>query len=671
MLSRRQLANALRILSIDAVERAKSGHPGMPMGMADIAEVLWNDFLKHNPADPGWWNRDRFILSNGHGSMLHYALLHLTGYNLTIEDLKQFRQLHSKTAGHPELFEAPGIETTTGPLGQGLANGVGMAIAEKRLAAEFNRPELAIIDHHTYVFIGDGCLMEGISHEACSLAGKLGLGKLIVIWDDNDISIDGKASDWMEHDPAARFTSYGWQAIGDIDGHDADAVQAALKQAHGDLERPTLLCCRTEIGHGSPNKVNTAAAHGAPLGNEEIALTRAALDWQLPPFEMSQTFYDAWDAKARGAEQQQQWQQQYDAYQQAHPQLAQELQRRISGQLPQSFDRTIAELLKSATAATKAVATRKANSTVLAEVGKILPEIFGGSADLSGSNCTLWPQAEIFNHDNPRGNYLHYGVREFAMTAIMNGIALHGGFIPYGGTFLAFLSYNASAVRMSALMKQRVIHVFTHDSIGLGEDGPTHQPIEQLSLLRNTPNLVTWRPCDGAEAVVAWQSALQSSNEPTVLCMSRQNLAPQPRSDAQIAAISRGGYILRDCEGVPEVILLATGSEVDLAMRAVQASSRRIRVVSLPATTLFDRQSAAYREQVLPAAVTRRIAIEAASTPFWYKYVGLAGQVIGMDRFGLSAPAEKLFGYFGLTVEALLTAIEASMADEPASVVAE
>lgn len=661
MPSRKQLANAVRALSMDAVQKAKSGHPGAPMGMADIAEVLWRDYLQHNPQDPAWPNRDRFVLSNGHGSMLLYSLLHLTGYDLSIDDLKQFRQLHSRTPGHPEYGYAPGVETTTGPLGQGITNAVGMAIAEKALAAQFNRPGHAIVDHHTYTFLGDGCLMEGISHEACSLAGTLGLGKLIAFWDDNGISIDGHVEGWFTDNTPMRFESYGWHVVRDVDGHDSEAVRAAIDEARSVTDKPTLICCKTIIGYGSPNKSGSHDCHGAPLGDAEIAASRTYLQWESAPFEIPADIYQEWDCKTKGAKAQQSWQQQFAAYAAAYPELANELARRIAGDLPADWreksDAYVAQL--QATPAT--IASRKASQNALNAFGPLLPEFLGGSADLAGSNLTIWSGSKGVSNEDAAGNYLYYGVREFGMSAIMNGIALHGGFIPYGATFLMFMEYARNAVRMAALMKQRVIFVYTHDSIGLGEDGPTHQPVEQLASLRVTPNLMNWRPCDQVESAVSWQAAIERTDGPTTLIFTRQNLVQQPRTSEQVANIRRGGYVLVDCAGTPELIFIATGSEVELAVQAaaqLTAKGKQVRVVSMPSTDVFEAQDAAYRETVLPAAVTKRVAVEAGIVDSWYKYVGLTGKIIGMNSFGESAPAEQLFEYFGITTAKVLAAAE-------------
>jgi len=660
MPSRRERANAIRALSMDAVQKANSGHPGAPMGMADIAEVLWHDYLKHNPANPHWADRDRFVLSNGHGSMLIYSLLHLSGYDLSIEDLKNFRQLHSKTPGHPELGYAPGVETTTGPLGQGIANAVGMALAEKIMAAQFNREGHSIVDHHTYVFLGDGCMMEGISHEVCSLAGTLGLKKLIAFYDDNGISIDGEVHGWFTDDTPARFEAYNWQVIRKVDGHDAEEIRAAIETAR-QSDKPTLICCKTIIGFGSPNKQGKEECHGAALGNEEIALTRAALDWQHGPFEIPADIYAEWSARDTGAKAETTWNERFAAYAAAFPELAAEFKRRMAGDLPDNFAEGVAAYLSSVTEKAETIASRKASQNTLNAFGPLLPEFLGGSADLAGSNLTLWKGCQSISAADASGNYLHYGVREFGMSAIMNGIALHGGFIPYGATFLVFMEYARNAVRMSALMKQRVIYVFTHDSIGLGEDGPTHQPIEQLASLRMTPNLDMWRPADTLESAIAWKSAVERKDGPSALIFSRQNLPYQAHSVDGTEKIAKGGYILKDCEGTPELILIATGSEVGLAMDAEKALSeqgRRVRVVSMPCTSRFEAQDAAYREQVLPASVTARIAIEAAHADYWYKYVGLNGKVIGMTTFGESAPANQLFELFGFTVDKVLAAAQ-------------
>lgn len=665
MPSRKQLANAIRALSMDAVQKAKSGHPGAPMGMADIAEVLWRDFLKHNPQDPSWPNRDRFVLSNGHGSMLLYSLLHLTGYDLGIEDLKQFRQLHSRTPGHPEYGYAPGVETTTGPLGQGITNAVGMAIAEKALAAQFNQPGFDIVDHYTYTFLGDGCLMEGISHEACSLAGTLGLGKLVAFWDDNGISIDGHVEGWFTDNTPARFEAYGWHVISNVDGHDSAAVEAAITQAKAETSKPTLICCRTVIGYGSPNKGGSHDCHGAPLGDAEIAAARDFLQWPHAPFEIPADIYADWDAKTKGAADQQNWQQLFARYSAAHPELAAEFSRRVAGQLPADWAQQSKAYIEKLQANPATIATRKASQNALNAFGPLLPEFMGGSADLAGSNLTIWSGSKPLTGEDASGNYIYYGVREFGMSAVMNGIALHGGFVPYGATFLMFMEYARNAVRMAALMKQRVIFVYTHDSIGLGEDGPTHQPVEQLAALRATPNLVNWRPCDQVESAVAWQAAIERTDGPSTLIFTRQNLVQQERSAQQLADVRRGGYILSDCKGTPELIIIATGSEVELAVQAAKTlteQGKAVRVVSMPSTDAFEMQDATYREAVLPAAVTKRIAVEAGITDSWYKYVGLNGKVIGMTGFGESAPAEQLFEYFGITTEKVLEAAQQLLA---------
>jgi transketolase len=666
MPSQIQLANAIRALAMDAVQAANSGHPGAPMGMADIAEVLWNRLLSHNPGNPNWPNRDRFVLSNGHGSMLIYALLHLSGYDVSQADLKQFRQLHSKTPGHPEYGYTPGVETTTGPLGQGLANAVGMAIAEATLAAQFNREGHAIVDHHTWVFLGDGCLMEGVSHEACSLAGTLGLGKLIAVYDDNGISIDGEVQGWFTDDTPRRFESYGWHVIPAVDGHDAAAVEAALSAAKAETDRPTLVCCQTIIGKGSPNKQGTESCHGAALGEEEIALTREALDWPFAPFEVPDEIREAWDARAKGAQAEASWQAGFDAYRAAFPELADEFLRRLRGDLPETFADQANAYIAACLEAGADVASRKASQQSLNALGPNLPELLGGSADLAGSNLTLWSGAEGISKQSPGGNYLYYGVREFAMAAIMNGIALHGGFIPYGATFLIFMEYARNAVRMSALMGQRVLYVFTHDSIGLGEDGPTHQPVEQLTALRATPNLHTWRPCDAVESAVAWKLALQRESGPTAMVFSRQTLPALVTESEQVSGIHRGAYILMRETGSLDAIIVATGSEVSLAVTAAEqlaASGRGVRVVSMPCAEVFDAQEAAYREMVLPSDVLARVAVEAGYIDFWYKYVGLDGRIVGMSSFGESAPASALFKHFGLTADSVVAAVEEVILD--------
>ncbi|MBS0847155.1 transketolase [Citrobacter sp. JGM124] len=661
MLSRKMLANAIRALSMDAVQKAKSGHPGAPMGMADIAEVLWRDFLKHNPANPSWVNRDRFILSNGHGSMLIYSLLHLTGYDLPVEELKNFRQLHSKTPGHPELGYTAGVETTTGPLGQGVANAVGMAIAEKTLAAQFNRPGHNIVDHFTYVFLGDGCMMEGISHEVCSLAGTLKLGKLVAFYDDNGISIDGQVEGWFTDDTAKRFEAYNWHVVRDIDGHDADAIKRAVEQARQVTDKPSLLMCKTIIGFGSPNKQGTHESHGAPLGDAEIVLTRERLDWPYPAFDIPTEIYEKWDARAAGAISESTWDAQFAAYSQAFPREAAEFVRRTHGDMPADFSVKIAALIKTLQANPATIASRKASQNTIEAFGPLLPEFLGGSADLAPSNLTLWSGSKPIN-DDAAGNYIHYGVREFGMTAIANGIALHGGFLPYTSTFLMFVEYACNAVRMAALMKQRQVMVYTHDSIGLGEDGPTHQPVEQLASLRLTPNVSTWRPCDQVESVIAWKSAVERQDGPTALILSRQNLAQQARTEEQLANVARGGYVLKDCDGQPELIFIATGSEVALAVSAREQLSRdgvKVRVVSMPSTDVYDKQDPAYRESVLPKAVSARVAIEASIADYWFKYVGLNGAIVGMTRFGESAPAEQLFEMFGFTVDNIVAKAKA------------
>ncbi|HDZ3777303.1 TPA: transketolase [Vibrio cholerae] len=653
-MNRKQLANAIRALSMDGVQKANSGHPGAPMGMADIAEVLWRSHLNHNPQNPNWADRDRFVLSNGHGSMLIYSLLHLSGYELSIDDLKNFRQLHSKTPGHPEYGYAPGIETTTGPLGQGITNAVGMAIAEKALAAQFNKPGHDIVDHFTYVFMGDGCLMEGISHEACSLAGTLGLGKLIAFWDDNGISIDGHVEGWFSDDTPKRFEAYGWHVIPAVDGHDADAINAAIEAAKAETSRPTLICTKTIIGFGSPNKAGSHDCHGAPLGNDEIKAAREFLGWEHAPFEMPADIYAAWDAKQAGASKEAAWDEKFAAYAKAYPAEAAEYKRRVAGELPANWEAATSDIIANLQANPANIASRKASQNALEAFGKLLPEFMGGSADLAPSNLTMWSGSKSLTAEDFSGNYIHYGVREFGMTAIINGIALHGGFVPYGATFLMFMEYARNAMRMAALMKVQNIQVYTHDSIGLGEDGPTHQPVEQIASLRMTPNMSTWRPCDQVESAMAWKLAIERKDAPSALIFSRQNLAQQPRSAEQVANIAKGGYILKDCAGQPELILIATGSEVELAVAAYEqlsAEGKAVRVVSMPSTDAFDKQDAAYREAVLPAAVTKRIAIEAGIADFWYKYVGFGGRIIGMTSFGESAPAGELFKLFGFTTE--------------------
>ena len=654
MPSSRELANAIRFLSIDAVQKAKSGHPGAPMGMADIAEVLWRKYLKHNPGNPKWYNRDRFVLSNGHGSMLLYSLLHLTGYELSIDQIKNFRQMHSATAGHPEYGYAPGVETTTGPLGQGLANAVGMAIAEKTLAAEFNKPKFPIVDHFTYVFLGDGCLMEGISHEVCSLAGTLKLGKLIAIYDDNGISIDGDVQGWFSDDTAARFKAYGWHVIDKIDGHNPEEIDKAIAEAQQNQQQPTLICCKTIIGFGSPNKSGTANVHGSPLGDDEVKLTREALNWQYDSFIIPEEIYKSWDASETGMILETSWNSLFASYEAEYPELAKEFLRRSYGVLPENFIALADQYINSCQQTKENIASRKASQNTLNAFGPILPELLGGSADLAGSNLTLWSGSKGISSDNPAGNYIFYGVREFGMSAIMNGISLYGGFIPYGATFLVFMEYACNAVRMAALMKQPNIFVYTHDSIGLGEDGPTHQPVEQIASLRLTPNLDTWRPCDSVESAVAWKCALVKKDRPSALLFSRQGLVCQERTSKQVKLIERGGYILSDCIDTPDLIFIATGSEVELAMQAklnLEQQNYKIRVVSMPSTEVFDAQDADYKNSVLPIHITNRVAIEAAAKDFWYKYVGIDGRIIGMSSFGESAPAQELFKLFGFTVE--------------------
>ncbi|OCA53662.1 transketolase [Photorhabdus namnaonensis] len=653
MTIRKTLANAIRFLSMDAVQKAKSGHPGAPMGMADIAEVLWRDYLNHNPTDPHWVDRDRFVLSNGHGSMLIYSLLHLTGYDVSVDDLKNFRQLHSKTPGHPEYGYTPGVETTTGPLGQGIANAVGFAIAERTLAAQFNRSGHEIVDHNTYVFMGDGCMMEGISHEVCSLAGTLKLGKLTAFYDDNGISIDGHVEGWFTDDTASRFEAYGWHVIRGIDGHSAASVKAAIEEASKVADKPSLLMCKTVIGFGAPTKAGTHDSHGAPLGDAEIAATREALDWNYPAFEIPADIYAEWDAKEAGNVKQAAWNEKFAAYEKAYPELAAEFKRRTSGELPANWEAESKAFIEQLQKNPANIASRKASQNALEAFGKVLPEFMGGSADLAPSNLTMWSGSKPLNEDHA-GNYIHYGVREFGMSAIMNGIALHGGFVPYGATFLMFVEYARNAVRMAALMKIRSIFVYTHDSIGLGEDGPTHQPVEQLASLRVTPNLSTWRPCDQVESAVAWKYAIDRKAGPSALIFSRQNLAQQERTAEQLANIEKGAYILKDCEEQPELILIATGSEIELAVSAynqLTEEGRQVRVVSMPSTDAFDKQDAAYREAVLPAAVSARVAIEAGIADYWFKYVGINGAIVGMDTFGESAPADQLFKAFGFTVE--------------------
>jgi transketolase len=657
--SRKDCANAIRALSMDAVQKANSGHPGAPMGMADIAEVLWHDFLKHNPANPHWIDRDRFVLSNGHGSMLLYSLLHLSGYALGIDDLKNFRQLHSRTPGHPEFGYTPGVETTTGPLGQGLANGVGMALAERTLAAQFNREGFPVIDHYTWVFAGDGCLMEGISHEVCSLAGTLKLGKLIVCYDDNGISIDGEVHEWFSDDTAKRFDSYGWQVLR-VDGHDPEQIAAALAAARADSERPSLLICKTIIGYGSPNKQGKESSHGSPLGADEVEATRAALGWPHPPFEVPTDIYRSWDARETGFHAESRWKELFTRYEEQHPELAMELIRRIKGEFHDDFEQQAEAFIHQCHDKGESIASRKASQNCIGAFGKLLPELLGGSADLTGSNLTNWSGSVPVSRD-PAGNYIYYGVREFGMAAINNGIALHGGFIPYAGTFLVFMEYARNAVRMAALMQQQSIFVFTHDSIGQGEDGPTHQPVEQVANLRSTPNMSVWRPADAVETAVAWKAALLQRKGPTALVLSRQNLPHLLRSEEQLSQIGKGGYVLLDCAGEPEAIVIATGSEVAIALdavKALQAAGSKVRLVSLPSTSVFDQQSDDWKQQVLPATVRKRVAVEAAHTDCWYKYVGLDGVIIGMRSFGESAPGPAVLKHFGFTADAVRAAVE-------------
>jgi len=659
--TRQHAANAIRALSMDAVQKANTGHPGAPMGMADIAEVLWTGYLKYNPANPDWADRDRFVLSNGHGSMLIYSLLHLTGFDLSIDDIKDFRQLHSKTPGHPEYGYTPGVETTTGPLGQGLANAVGMAVAEKLMAARFNKEGHRVVDHRTWCFVGDGCLMEGISHEACSLAGTLGLGKLNVVYDDNGISIDGEIEGWFTDDTPARFEAYGWHVVRDVDGHDPDAVAAAFDEAVGETSRPTLICCKTTIGKGSPNKEGTESCHGAPLGADEIALTREALGWGHDPFVVPDDVYAHWDARTSGAESEAAWQSLFDAYKRDCPELAEEFQRRMAGELPADFLSGVDDFIAQCVASESDVASRKASQQAIAAIAPTLPELLGGSADLAGSNLTLWPGATGADASDAEGNYIYYGVREFAMAAMMNGIALHGGFIPYGGTFLIFMEYARNAVRMAALMKQRAIYVFTHDSVGLGEDGPTHQPVEQLTAMRSTPNLDTWRPCDAVESAIAWKQAILRSDGPSALVFSRQTLPHQIGAAERVSDVTRGAYILREEQGELEAVIIATGSEVALAIEAAEklsAAGRGVRVVSMPCAEVFQRQDVEYRESVLPSHLLARVAVEASHQDWWYKYVGLDGRVVGMNSFGESAPGPVLMKEFGFTVENVIEAVE-------------
>ena len=666
MSTRRDLANAIRALSMDAVQKANSGHPGAPMGMADIAQVLWCDYLEHNPANPHWSNRDRFVLSNGHGSMLIYSLLHLTGYDVTIEDLQNFRQLHSKTAGHPEYSYCPGVEATTGPLGQGIANAVGMAIAEKTLAAQFNRPGFSIVDHHTYVFMGDGCMMEGISHEVCSLAGTLGLGKLIVFYDDNGISIDGEVEGWFSDDTPKRFESYGWHVIPNVDGHDSEQIRAAVEMARTNDDRPTLICCKTVIGFGSPNKQGKEECHGAPLGEAEIALAREQLGWNHGPFEIPADIQSAWDAKEAGTEREQRWNQLFANYRNEFPELAAEYERRMQGDLPADWEAKTSAYIADLQANGEKVATRKASQNVLNAFGPLLPEFMGGSADLAGSNLTLWKGSKGISAEDASGNYVFWGVREFGMTACINGIALHGGFIPYGATFLVFMEYARNAMRMAALMKQRNIQVYTHDSIGLGEDGPTHQPIEQMANLRLTPNMSMWRPCDDVETAVAWKAAIERKDGPTCLICSRQGLAHMDRDADTLANVAKGGYVLRPfADGSKDAILIATGSEVELAMKAAAAlaeKGKNVSVVSMPAVDVFLAQDQAYQNSVLPPEITARVAVEAGIADYWYRFVGLQGAVVGMTSFGESAPGDALFKHFGFTVENVVATVEGVLA---------
>jgi len=665
MPSRRELANAIRALSMDAVQQANCGHPGAPMGMADIAEVLWNDFLQHNPANPDWVDRDRFVLSNGHGSMLIYSLLHLSGYDLPIEELRNFRQLHAKTPGHPEYGYAPGIETTTGPLGQGITNAVGMALAEKVLAAQFNRPGHDIVNHFTYAFLGDGCLMEGISHEACSFAGTQQLGKLIAFYDDNGISIDGEVEGWFTDDTPKRFESYGWQVIPGVDGHDPVAIRMAIDAARSEAARPTLICCKTVIGYGAPNKQGTSGVHGAALGDDEVAAARKELNWSHGKFEVPDDIYKGWNAGRQGAEREAAWQSRFDAYKAEHPELAAEFDRRMKGDLPPDFHKQADAYIQSCQQAGESPATRKASQNCLDAYGPFLPELIGGSADLAGSNNTIWKGSVPVSAEAAAGNYIYYGVREFGMSAMMTGMALHGGFIPYGATFLVFMEYARNAVRMAALMQQRSIFVYTHDSIGLGEDGPTHQPVEQLANLRSTPNMSTWRPCDAVESAVAWRAAIEKSNGPSSLIFTRQGLPHQQRTGQQLSDIARGAYTLRDTASQPQAIIIATGSEVGIAMDAAEQLANdniEVRVVSMPCCEVFDAQDTDYREKVLPAVVRNRVAVEAAHVDYWRKYVGLDGAVVGMTTFGESAPASELFRHFGITADSVAQKVKAQLA---------
>ena len=660
MSSRRELANAIRALSMDAIQKANSGHPGAPMGMADIAEVLWNDFLNHNPTNPKWANRDRFVLSNGHGSMLMYSLLHLSGYDLPIEEIKNFRQWHSKTPGHPEYNYTPGVETTTGPLGQGITNAIGMAIAEKALAGQFNQADHQIIDHYTYAFLGDGCMMEGISHEACSLAGTLKLGKLVAFYDDNGISIDGEVHGWFTDDTPKRFEAYGWHVIPKVDGHNADAIKQAIEAARAVADKPTLICCQTIIGWGSPNKQGKEECHGAALGEKEVALVRETIGWKYPPFEIPADVYSAWDAKAKGGQSEADWNAKFDAYAKAYPELATELKRRLNGELPTNWQQKIQDFINAVNAKAEKIASRKASQNTIEGLGPVLPELLGGSADLAGSNLTLWSGSKSVK-DHADGNYVFYGVREFAMSAIMNGVTLHGGFIPYGATFLVFSDYAKNALRMAALMKIRVLFVYTHDSIGLGEDGPTHQPIEHVTTLRTIPNMSVWRPCDAVESAVAWKKAIERTDGPSSLIFSRQNLPHQNRNAEQLANVEKGGYILCDCAGDPEAVIIATGSEVEFAVEAAQQlneQGKKVRVVSMPSTDTFDAQDQAYRDSVLPPQLIKRVAVEAGVTDFWLKYVGLRGKVIGINHFGESAPAGILFKEFGFTTDNIVKTVK-------------
>ncbi len=661
MPSRKDLANAIRALSMDAVQKANSGHPGAPMGMADIAEVLWNDHLKHNPTNPEWWDRDRFVLSNGHGSMLIYSLLHLTGYDLSIEDLKQFRQLHSKTPGHPEYGYTPGVETTTGPLGQGITNAVGMALAERTLAAQFNRPGHNIVDHYTYVFLGDGCMMEGVSHESCALAGTWGLGKLIAFWDDNGITIDGHTEHWFTEDTPKRFEAYGWHVIRDVDGHDAEAIDKAIREAKSVNDKPTLICCKTVIGYGAPNLCGSHDCHGAPLGEDEIKATRENLNWPYAPFEIPDEIYQGWDAREKGKQAESAWAEKFEAYKKEFPELAAEFERRMKGELPADWQKVADDYIKATDEKAESIASRKASQNAITAYAKALPEFLGGSADLTPSNLTAWPEAKQITDTVADGNYISYGVREFGMSAIMNGVALHGGFIPFGGTFLMFSEYARNALRMAALMGIRSIFVYTHDSIGLGEDGPTHQPVEQIATLRMIPKMQVWRPCDAVESAVAWKAAIEYQAGPSCLIFSRQGLPHQVRSDDQLTEIAHGGYVLQDCDGTPEAIIIATGSEVALAMEAAKTladEGKKVRVVSMPCAEVFEQQDDDYKESVLPSDVTARVAVEAGVPDYWYKYVGARGRIIGVDRFGESAPAGELFKHFGLTAENVVKAVK-------------